>query len=163
MCSTEDFVSMQFFSIAKKNGDPLQVQWFYFAVKYGAFLDINLIDSHVHLSIWWVGHQSTSRQHYKCNGIWWVGQITSRQPCSMSTFLNFWYKLATCTGNKLSCILYRLMFAMHNNNSLEGKWIISVENNLNELGLLNVWLYQGQGANLNWLKNTIKQRLLDQS
>ena len=52
---------------------------------------------------------------------------------------------------------------MHNNNSLECKWIISVENNLNKLGLSNVWLYQGQGANLNWLKNTIKQRLFDQS
>jgi len=77
--------------------------------------------------------------------------------------LNFWFKLATCPNSKLSCILYKQMLAMHNNKSINFKWLISVKNNLDNLGFSNVWTHQGDGIDQDWFKNAIKQRLFEHS
>ena len=52
---------------------------------------------------------------------------------------------------------------MHCRNQLECKWIKFVEENLNTLGLSNIWLTQGCNLNLKWFKLCVKQRLVDQA
>jgi len=80
-----------------------------------------------------------------------------------SRMLNFWIRLATCSHEKLSCSLYSLMLGIHVNNNVECGWLQCIKSTLNNIGLSNVWMAQGQGFNLAWFKNTVKQRLFDTS
>ncbi len=49
-----------------------------------------------------------------------------RKPLSLnvrSRVLNCWFRIALVSGMKLSSILYRSMYNMYINNSIECKWI----------------------------------------
>ena len=80
-----------------------------------------------------------------------------------SRILNYWFHIISASDAKLSCILYKLMYSMYCRNQLECKWIKFVEENLNTLGLSNIWLTQGCNLNLKWFKLCVKQRLVDQA
>jgi len=79
-----------------------------------------------------------------------------------SRILNYWFKIVTCTENKLSVHLYNLMLAISKNNIVENKWLQYVEQSLNNLVLSNIWSNQGKGIHKIWFKGYIKQLLHDQ-
>ena len=70
-----------------------------------------------------------------------------------SRMLNYWFHIVSTTDSKLSCILYKLMYNMHIKNQIEFKWIKFVEENLNHLGLSNIWTNQGNSFNFKWFNN----------
>ena len=78
--------------------------------------------------------------------MWMVYGELGRVPISVhvkSRILNYWFHIMSASDAKLSCILYKLMYSMYCRNQLECKWIKFVEENLNTLGLSNIWLTQG--------------------
>ena len=53
--------------------------------------------------------------------------------------LGFWHKLRNGNNNKISCILYKMLYDMHMNNYYSDEWILKVQNILNECGLYEYW------------------------
>ena len=49
---------------------------------------------------------------------------------------------------------------MHQRGLYTSKWISTVEEWMNELGMTNIWL--NQNVNIKWFKNAVKLRLEDQ-
>ena len=45
--------------------------------------------------------------------------------------LGFWHKLRNGNNNKISCILYKMLYNMHMNNYYSDEWILKVQNILN--------------------------------
>lgn len=72
----------------------------------------------------------------------------------------FWNKML-CNNNKLSSIMYRLMFKLHQSNPIHFKWITYVKSIFDECGLSFIWNDQIH-MNRNVLKSVLKQKLLDQ-
>jgi hypothetical protein len=71
-----------------------------------------------------------------------------------------WNKML-CNNNKLSSIMYRLMFKLHQCNPIHFKWITYVKSIFDECGLSFIWNDQTH-MNRNVLKSVLKQKLLDQ-
>ena len=77
--------------------------------------------------------------------------------------ISFWYKIVTGNNHKLSYLMYRLIKKMHDdtNNEYRSKWITFIESTINDLGLRNIWLYEGDGFSLDYIKRCIKLRISD--
>ena len=79
-----------------------------------------------------------------------------------SRIINYWARVTnTRNEQKLTRILYMLLFSKYEFENLKFPWIEYVHKILNDCGLSNVWFIQG-ALNLNWLNNIIKRILLDQ-
>ena len=72
----------------------------------------------------------------------------------------FWNNLL-CEGNKLSSILYKLMFKLHDQNPSHFKWISYVKSIFDDTGLSFIWNDQIP-MERNVLKNLISSKLNDQ-
>jgi hypothetical protein len=75
--------------------------------------------------------------------------------------LTYWSRIATGKQTKLSFIIYKLLFELHENNSYSSAWIQLMVQTLNECGLSNVW-YEQHAINTEWLKKCIELTLQDQ-
>ena len=76
--------------------------------------------------------------------------------------LCFWSKLVSDNNNKISSMLYRLLYTMDRENMFSSNWIITVKNLLNNCGFTEYWTNQSFPNSLNWFKETVKQRINDQ-
>ena len=72
----------------------------------------------------------------------------------------FWNNLLYCS-NKISCILYGLMFKLHESKQGHFKWIAYVKSIFDETGLSFIWNDQ-MYMDKNILKSILKQNLTDQ-
>ena len=75
--------------------------------------------------------------------------------------LCFWSRLVQSSSNKLSGILYQLMYNLHNSGQYSFKWLSSVKQILDDTGFSFVWNAQGDIKSSD-IKKEIKQRLVDQ-
>ena len=85
-----------------------------------------------------------------------------RKPLEITRALSFWACLVTTTENKLSTILYKLIYNMHVSGFHHNSWIMLSENTMNECGYSGIWSNQRIIVSLNVFKNMIKTRLNDQ-
>ena len=75
--------------------------------------------------------------------------------------ISYWARILHGKDNKLSCLLYKLMLNLSDENNEISKWITFVQNILNECGLTFIWMQQNFPSE-QWLKITIKTILQDQ-
>ena len=54
--------------------------------------------------------------------------------------LGFWHKLVTGNQNKISCILYKLMFNMHVGNIYSSEWIMKIKKILIDCNMSEYWV-----------------------
>ena len=73
-----------------------------------------------------------------------------------SRMVNYWFKLCTEIRPKINVVLYKLLYRLYTIGSLESSWIKHIKSVLDKLGLSNIWLNQGNGINLEWLKRKVK-------
>ena len=78
-----------------------------------------------------------------------------------SRMLNFWCSIVTGKQSKISCILYKLMFRLHNDGVLHSNWLLSIQRVLDELGMSHLWLSQNVYSHSSF-KNIVKRGLQDQ-
>lgn len=77
--------------------------------------------------------------------------------------LCLWYKLISSEQvNKLSSILYKLLYRLDVLNVYTSDWILYLKNTLNEIGMSEFWLYQHVTGSLQWFKAAVHLRLTDQ-
>ena len=74
--------------------------------------------------------------------------------------ISFWGRLVSGKQTKISHILYRLCKTMHDSN-VPFCWMAFIQKILNECGYSYVWNFENFES-VNWLKNVVKQRLIDQ-
>lgn len=81
-----------------------------------------------------------------------------------SRLLVYWYKLACAQNcNKLSSVVYNLLYKMHVNGRHSNDYITFVKNTLIEIGLPGVWENQKTiNMNIPWFKKYIKTTLQNQ-
>ena len=77
-----------------------------------------------------------------------------------SRVIGFWKRLVSDKLDKISCILYNLMYKMHTRGFYSSKWLVCVENTLNDCGFSEFWIYQNVSANC-CLAKMVKSRLID--
>lgn len=76
--------------------------------------------------------------------------------------INFWCRLLDNTNeDKLSCILYKLLYINYNNYGIGNKWMLFIKKIFDECGMSNVWHCQDY-FNKKWIKLSIEQKLKDQ-
>ena len=75
----------------------------------------------------------------------------------------FWYKLITGKESKMSNIMYQCMLQMSADNNFSSPWLTFIGTTLNITGLSHVWLNQGANISTGWLRNTLCNRIKDQS
>lgn len=78
-----------------------------------------------------------------------------------SRMINFWKRIICNKQDKISAILYKLLYKMHVNHFFHSKWICSIEKTLNDSGYSEYWLSQSVPSNLS-LSRMVKDRLCDQ-
>jgi hypothetical protein len=81
-----------------------------------------------------------------------------------SRLLCFWLRICNNPFNtKLSSVVYRCLYNMHVCNLHKNAFLSGVESILNEIGMSNIWLFQGAcDVNFVWFKDKIKRCLKDQ-
>ena len=88
---------------------------------------------------------------------------SGRAPLSLtnkSRMICFWHKISVGNNNKLASRLLNLIKKLYEQNLYTSPWLKAIENILNSCGMRNVWL-NPELFKFNWLKNAIKQKLLD--
>ena len=77
--------------------------------------------------------------------------------------LSFWFKLISEQNkNKLSSIVYKLLYRLYCNGTHESSYIKCIRSYLIEVGLPNIWFSQDvSNTNFLWFKSFIKQRFKD--
>ena len=84
-------------------------------------------------------------------------------PLSVSVkvrMVNFWSKLVNGKESKLSNTLYRYIYCQNMRNGFQSTWLNFVKNVLDNSGLNNIWLSQGN-FNSKWLNENLKRNLKD--
>ena len=81
-----------------------------------------------------------------------------------SRMLSYWYKLVDNRNrDKLSSIVYNLLFSMYVADSYKSPFLITVENILNEIGLSGMWINQfNLKFPIEWFKSKVTYSLQDQ-
>ena len=74
--------------------------------------------------------------------------------------ISFWAKIICGKQSKRSCIMYK-SHHLYSQQNFDIKWINFLEKILNETGFSNIWQTQTYKS-IEWLKQSIKQTLLDQ-
>ena len=78
-----------------------------------------------------------------------------------SRMIGFWKRLVCGKRDKISCILYNLMYKMHTRNFYFSKWLDCVQNTLNNCKFSEYWIHKNVPDN-SGLAKMIKTRLIDQ-
>ena len=78
-----------------------------------------------------------------------------------SRVIGFWKRLVSGKQDKISCILYDLMYKMHTRGFYSSKWLACVENTLNDCSFSEYWIHQNVPA-ICCLAKIVKSRLIDQ-
>ena len=73
--------------------------------------------------------------------------------------INFWCRLLNDKDNKISCLLYKLLYVHFCNYGFEFKWLSYIKNIFDNCGMSNIW--QNQYAD-KWVVKSIEQKLNDQ-
>ena len=76
--------------------------------------------------------------------------------------LAFWFRLLNGEQNKLSCIMYRLLCKLDENDMYADPWLLFIKNTLNELGYTEFWVNQSVSGSSEWFRSIVKLRLGDQ-
>ena len=79
-----------------------------------------------------------------------------------SRMIGFWKILVCGKRDKMSCILYHLMYKMHTRNFYFSKWLNCVQNTLNSCRFSEYWIHQNVPDNCGLAKKLKKKRLIDQ-
>ena len=74
--------------------------------------------------------------------------------------IGFWKRLVCGKRDKISCILYNLMYKMHTRNFYFSKWLDCVQNTLNNCGFSEYWIHQNVPDNCGLAKMIKKNALL---
>ena len=88
---------------------------------------------------------------------------TGRFPLSISIklkMLGFWTRLLQSANNKLSGILYQMIYMLHGSCQFSFKWISFMQNMFNNLGFSYIWDAQ-LPLTMADIKTEVKQRLID--
>jgi hypothetical protein len=72
--------------------------------------------------------------------------------------ISFWLKLTQSNKCKLSYIMYKLLYILGD----VSPWLTEIQSIYNNAGFQYIWLSQGVGINVEWLKECIFQRCKDQ-
>jgi hypothetical protein len=72
--------------------------------------------------------------------------------------ISFWLKLTQSNKCKLSYIMYKLLYILGD----VSPWLTEIQSICNNAGFQYIWLSQGVGINVEWLKECIFQRCKDQ-
>ena len=75
--------------------------------------------------------------------------------------LGYWAKLLSQNNDRLSKIMYNLMYSKYLMNDYNSKWLLFIKHTLDSLGYGNVFMFQNTFSK-NWLHETLKRRLFDQ-
>ena len=75
--------------------------------------------------------------------------------------ISFWATIICGKQSKISCIMYSLSYHLYSQHNFDIKWITLLEKILTETVFSNIWQTQ-TFKSIEWLKQSIKQRLLDQ-
>ena len=75
--------------------------------------------------------------------------------------IKFWCRILNSSNDKLSFLLYKLLYINFNNYGYESKWLISVKSILENCGMSNIWLYQNTSTT-DWISSAVEQKLKDQ-
>ena len=67
--------------------------------------------------------------------------------------LSFWHKIVTSVPNKMSTLMYKLLYHRFCNNDYTSIWLSTIKNILDNVGLSHIWLNQGSTVSTCWLKN----------
>lgn len=78
-----------------------------------------------------------------------------------SRMIGMWKRLVCNKQDKISAMLYKLLFNMHKKDFFHSKWITYIENILNDCGFSEYWIAQNVPKCIN-LSKLVKQRLCDQ-
>ena len=78
-----------------------------------------------------------------------------------SRVIGLWKRLVCGKKDKISSILYKLMYKMHTRNFYSSKWLECVQNTLNNCGFSEYWIYQSVPEKY-CLARMVKNRLIDQ-
>ena len=73
----------------------------------------------------------------------------------------YWGSIVTSKDSKLTHRLCNIMQNLSENNIYTSPWLAKIKNILDECGMSNLY-HQHNNINVNWLKSTIKRRLIDQ-
>ena len=78
-----------------------------------------------------------------------------------SRLLGFWYKLICGSGNKLSCIFYKLIYSLHVNQVYTTDWLENIRSILVNCNLTEFWLNQEKvkALSFNSFKRLYKEKL----
>ena len=74
--------------------------------------------------------------------------------------INYWIRIHNSKESKLSHIMYRLMYHMHNENAHKFKWISQIKHILDYCGFSNMFM-DISTVNTKWLKKSIELKLND--
>ena len=95
--------------------------------------------------------------------VWWkyilYGEL-GRYPADIlikSRMIGFWKILVCGKRDKISCILYNLMYKMHTRNFYFSKWLDCVLDTLNNCGFSEYWIHQNVPDNC-YLAKMIKKK-----
>ena len=75
--------------------------------------------------------------------------------------IGFWKRILSGKKDKISHLLYSLLYKLHEHNIFHSKWVISIKNILNDCGMSEFWLSQSVPRQLA-LSRLVKCRLMDQ-
>lgn len=74
--------------------------------------------------------------------------------------VSFWSKLVTPESNKLSSMMYWILFSYNKLNYVKSNWVCTLKTILIECGLSGIWEQQ-LVENPKWLKESVRQKLKD--
>ena len=72
--------------------------------------------------------------------------------------IKFWAKILTGKNTKISYKMYELLLYLHNKDIYSCKWILCIQNILQDVGLNYIWITKTV-PNINWLCREVKVRL----
>ena len=75
--------------------------------------------------------------------------------------VTFWHKL-TANNKKISTTMYKLLYNFHCKGERISEWLLYVKKILDETGMSDVWMSQGQNITTDCLKYNVSQILKDQ-
>ena len=78
-----------------------------------------------------------------------------------SRMIGLWKRIICNKQDKISAMLYKLLYTMHERDFFHFKWICHIENIFNESGYSDYWLSQNVPKSVN-ISKIVKQRLCDQ-
>ena len=135
---------------------PVQPILLYGAEIWG-FENIDIIDKVYTDFLKYILHVKKSTPHSMIYGEIGTFPIHIQTKLQMITY---WAKLIKGKSNKLSNVMYRVLYTDSIANKYEYKWISFIKNTLDELGLSYIWI-NNDFPSIVWIKNKVSRSLKD--